>query len=194
MLWKTLFSRAIWNPVEDFAVWTQWSFLEVSYLVSINSIFSLSLSHLITSYPHLLPASGGSILTQNLKLLQRTKTWRKGWHPLPHAGDSVKTGALQKNLFLTTQVVLGYWTDSQEMEDVKPLYILQTHNVTYTPNHVNTTVIAAPHSSAWQAQNSEDLGQDLCLKNEVWVKSAVLVWGCQSLHVGHKKKHFKGNN
>lgn len=69
VLWQTLFSRAIGAPVDDFAVWTQWSFLELSYLVSINSTFSLSLSYLITSYFHFLPVSGGSILSQNLKVL-----------------------------------------------------------------------------------------------------------------------------
>lgn len=106
---EVLFSRAIGAPVEDFAVWTQWSFLEVFYLVSINSLCSLSLSHLKTSYPHLLPVSGGSILTQNLKLLQKTETWRKGWHPLLHVCASVITGAPQKNLFLTSGIGILDW-------------------------------------------------------------------------------------
>lgn len=67
---------------------------------------------------------------------------------MAHIGASVMTGARQKNLFPTTQVVLGYWTDSQEL-DLKPLYILQAHhNVIYTLNQVDTTVIAAPHTSA----------------------------------------------
>lgn len=115
---------------------------------------------------------------------------------MPHVGASVITAAPRKNLFLTTQVVLRYWTDSQEVEDLEPLYIPQTHhNITYTLNLVNMTIFAVPHSSAWQAQNSEVLGQNLCWKMKFELKVQSVAWSCQSLHVSHKKAtDFKGND
>lgn len=92
----------------------------------------------------------------------------------------------------------GLTASQSDGRSCRSLYILQTHhNVTYTLNHVNMTVFAAPHTSAWQAQNSEEFRQNLCLKNEVWVQSAVLCLRLSNLTCGPPKKGytlFKGDD
>lgn len=58
---------------------------------------------------------------------------------MPHAGAPVIPADPQKQLFPATQVVMSYWTDSQEVEDQKPSQAGSLIHPTDTPQpHLHT--------------------------------------------------------
>lgn len=190
LLWQTLFSTALNAPVEDLTVQTASSFLAICLSVSIICTSSLSLTLNWLSSP--LACFWWLHPDREARNTVGNREMQRGRHPLPHAGAPVIPAAPQTPLFLTAPAVLSYWTDRQEVEDLKRSRAESLIHPTDTPRpYLRTQARKYDHpccSSHLSMMGPELWGpwvKRVGLKNEV-----ENVWSIQSFHVGNEKDYW----